>query len=237
MEQRWATSGSVLRLPALPSLPRQAVTFALPPSAVSSGEPILPQTRCPRAAGKGLPHQSAACTAPGPLCCCLPSAQACSPVGSGCLALPVPAGAAFSLGLSPPSSMLQPCPGVCRQGECRQEPASTAPGPPQPELVGAGSRRGQQGACAGWWVCSSLTPKLFCFFSLSPHLLSVLLFPLSPPASSLSCSYESSAEILPHTPRLTHFPTVSGSPASLADSMQQKLSCPRRRRQQSPSAM
>ncbi|KFR01893.1 Minor histocompatibility antigen H13, partial [Opisthocomus hoazin] len=39
-------------------------------------------------------------------------------------------------------------------------------------------------------------------------------------------SYESSAEILPHTPRLTHFPTVSGSPASLADSMQQKLSCP-----------
>ncbi|NXW87300.1 HM13 protein, partial [Alopecoenas beccarii] len=50
-------------------------------------------------------------------------------------------------------------------------------------------------------------------------------------------SYESSAEILPHTPRLTHFPTVSGSPASLADSMQQKLSCPRRRRQQSPSAM
>ncbi|NXR09138.1 HM13 protein, partial [Semnornis frantzii] len=50
-------------------------------------------------------------------------------------------------------------------------------------------------------------------------------------------SYESSAEILPHTPRLTHFPTVSGSPASLADSMQQKLSCPRRRRQPSPSAM
>lgn len=70
-----------------------------------------------------------------------------------------------------------------------------------------------------------------------PSLLSVLVLSLSPPASSLSCSYESSAEILPHTPRLTHFPTVSGSPASLADSMQQKLSCPRRRRQQSPSAM
>uniref|UniRef100_A0A8C0JUB7 Histocompatibility minor 13 n=1 Tax=Canis lupus dingo TaxID=286419 RepID=A0A8C0JUB7_CANLU len=50
-------------------------------------------------------------------------------------------------------------------------------------------------------------------------------------------SYESSAEILPHTPRLTHFPTVSGSPASLADSMQQKLAGPRRRRPQNPSAM
>ncbi|MBN3273633.1 HM13 protein, partial [Polyodon spathula] len=42
-------------------------------------------------------------------------------------------------------------------------------------------------------------------------------------------SYESSAEVLPHTPRLTHFPTVSGSPASLANSMQQKPSSPRRR--------
>ncbi|XP_017171155.1 minor histocompatibility antigen H13 isoform X1 [Mus musculus] len=50
-------------------------------------------------------------------------------------------------------------------------------------------------------------------------------------------SYESSAVILPHTPRLTHFPTVSGSPASLADSMQQKLAGPRRRRPQNPSAM
>lgn len=43
-------------------------------------------------------------------------------------------------------------------------------------------------------------------------------------------SYESSAEIMPHTPRLTHFPTVSGSPASLANSMQQKPNSPRRRR-------
>ncbi|XP_069035496.1 minor histocompatibility antigen H13 isoform X1 [Lepisosteus oculatus] len=43
-------------------------------------------------------------------------------------------------------------------------------------------------------------------------------------------SYESSAEVMPHTPRLTHFPTVSGSPASLANSMQQKSSSPRRRR-------
>ncbi|XP_069740395.1 minor histocompatibility antigen H13 isoform X1 [Narcine bancroftii] len=43
-------------------------------------------------------------------------------------------------------------------------------------------------------------------------------------------SYESSAEVMPHTPRLTHFPTVSGSPASLANSMQQKPSSPRRRR-------
>ncbi|XP_019501234.1 PREDICTED: minor histocompatibility antigen H13-like [Hipposideros armiger] len=50
-------------------------------------------------------------------------------------------------------------------------------------------------------------------------------------------SYESSAEILPHTPRLTHFPTVSGSPASLAASMQQKLAGPRRRRPQNPSAI
>ncbi|XP_035236549.1 minor histocompatibility antigen H13 isoform X2 [Anguilla anguilla] len=43
-------------------------------------------------------------------------------------------------------------------------------------------------------------------------------------------SYESSDEILPHTPRLTHFPTVSGSPASLANSMQQSTCSPRRRR-------
>ncbi|XP_032897710.1 minor histocompatibility antigen H13 isoform X1 [Amblyraja radiata] len=43
-------------------------------------------------------------------------------------------------------------------------------------------------------------------------------------------SYESSAEVMPHTPRLTHFPTVSGSPASLANSMQQKPNSPRRRR-------
>uniref|UniRef100_A0A672QLX6 Histocompatibility (minor) 13 n=1 Tax=Sinocyclocheilus grahami TaxID=75366 RepID=A0A672QLX6_SINGR len=32
-------------------------------------------------------------------------------------------------------------------------------------------------------------------------------------------SYESSDEVLPHTPQLTHFPTVFGSPASLANSM------------------
>lgn len=76
--------------------------------------------------------------------------------------------------------------------------------------------------------------KTLLLFLSSPSSFLSLSFP---PASSLSCSYESSAEILPHTPRLTHFPTVSGSPASLADSMQQKLSCPRRRRQQSPSAM
>ncbi|XP_023693853.1 minor histocompatibility antigen H13-like isoform X1 [Paramormyrops kingsleyae] len=45
-------------------------------------------------------------------------------------------------------------------------------------------------------------------------------------------SYESSEEILPHTPRLTRFPTVSGSPASLANSMQpsSSSSSPRRRR-------
>ncbi|XP_041954461.1 minor histocompatibility antigen H13 isoform X2 [Alosa alosa] len=43
-------------------------------------------------------------------------------------------------------------------------------------------------------------------------------------------SYESSDEVLPHTPRLTHFPTVSGSPASLAASMQGPPSPPWRRR-------
>ncbi|XP_067303105.1 minor histocompatibility antigen H13 isoform X1 [Pseudorasbora parva] len=42
-------------------------------------------------------------------------------------------------------------------------------------------------------------------------------------------SYESSDEVLPHTPRLTHFPTVSGSPASLANSMQSFGPLPRRR--------
>ncbi|XP_039219782.1 minor histocompatibility antigen H13 isoform X2 [Crotalus tigris] len=50
-------------------------------------------------------------------------------------------------------------------------------------------------------------------------------------------SYESSAEILPHTPRLTHFPNVSGCPSGLADSMQQIPPCSYRRRQQSPSIM
>ncbi|TUW33307.1 Minor histocompatibility antigen H13 [Bagarius yarrelli] len=43
-------------------------------------------------------------------------------------------------------------------------------------------------------------------------------------------SYESSDEVLPHTPRLTRFPTVSGSPASLANSMQSPLSSSPRRR-------
>ncbi|XP_056305560.1 minor histocompatibility antigen H13 isoform X2 [Danio aesculapii] len=51
-------------------------------------------------------------------------------------------------------------------------------------------------------------------------------------------SYESSDEVLPHTPRLTHFPNVSGSPASLADSMQHfQLSSPSRRRHHTPSDM
>ncbi|XP_030067641.1 signal peptide peptidase [Microcaecilia unicolor] len=50
-------------------------------------------------------------------------------------------------------------------------------------------------------------------------------------------SYESSAEVLPHTPRLSHFPSVSSSPASLADSMQQKPVSPRRRRQLNTSTM
>uniref|UniRef100_A0A8C5Q6Q2 Histocompatibility minor 13 n=1 Tax=Leptobrachium leishanense TaxID=445787 RepID=A0A8C5Q6Q2_9ANUR len=50
-------------------------------------------------------------------------------------------------------------------------------------------------------------------------------------------SYESSAELLPHTPRLSHFPVVSGSPASLAESMQQKSCSPRRRRHLNPSSM
>lgn len=82
----------------------------------------------------------------------------------------------------------------------------------------------------------SHSATLLLFLSLSP--LSFLAYPSPFPfLLPVSCSYESSAEILPHTPRLTHFPTVSGSPASLADSMQQNLSCPRRRRQQSPSAM
>ncbi|XP_046895851.1 minor histocompatibility antigen H13 isoform X3 [Hypomesus transpacificus] len=43
-------------------------------------------------------------------------------------------------------------------------------------------------------------------------------------------SYESSEELLPHTPRLTSFPSVSGSPASLATAMNPASSSPRRRR-------
>ncbi|XP_037397366.1 minor histocompatibility antigen H13 isoform X3 [Pygocentrus nattereri] len=50
-------------------------------------------------------------------------------------------------------------------------------------------------------------------------------------------SYESSEEVLPHTPRLTHFPTVSGSPASLANSMQSSASSSPRRRRHTPSNM
>lgn len=49
MEQRWVISGSVLQLPALTSLSRQAVTFALPLSAMESPScrsPLL-QTCCP----------------------------------------------------------------------------------------------------------------------------------------------------------------------------------------------
>lgn len=70
-----------------------------------------------------------------------------------------------------------------------------------------------------------------------PSLIFSSLSPCSVFSVCLLHSYESSAVILPHTPRLTHFPTVSGSPASLADSMQQKLAGPRRRRPQNPSAM
>ncbi|XP_055044945.1 minor histocompatibility antigen H13 isoform X3 [Misgurnus anguillicaudatus] len=48
-------------------------------------------------------------------------------------------------------------------------------------------------------------------------------------------SYESTDEVLPHSPRLSNFPTVSGSPASLANSMQSfALSSPRCRRRTSP---
>uniref|UniRef100_A0A8B9HFC4 Histocompatibility (minor) 13 n=1 Tax=Astyanax mexicanus TaxID=7994 RepID=A0A8B9HFC4_ASTMX len=50
-------------------------------------------------------------------------------------------------------------------------------------------------------------------------------------------SYESSEEVLPHTPRLTHFPTVSGSPASLANSMQSSVGSSPRRRRHTPSNM
>ncbi|KAI1890852.1 hypothetical protein AGOR_G00157870 [Albula goreensis] len=49
-------------------------------------------------------------------------------------------------------------------------------------------------------------------------------------------SYESSAEVLPHTPRLCHFPSVSGSPASLAGSMQPSPASTCRRRH-TPTSM
>lgn len=48
------------------------------------------------------------------------------------------------------------------------------------------------------------------------------VFPLCPaplPSTSPVVSYESSQEVFPGSPRLTSFPTVSGSPASLARSM------------------
>lgn len=188
MEQRWATSGSVSQLPVLLSLPRQAVTLALPPSAVSSGEPVL----LPSAAAdtlsssgrKGSPALVCCLHSPWAALCCLPSTQACSPVGSGCLALPMPAGAAFSPGLSPRSSMLQPYPGICRQGVSRQEPASMALGPPQPELASAGSWRGQTAGClrrvVGLQQSQSKTLLLF----LSPPPPPTLFCPRLPPFPS-----------------------------------------------------
>ncbi len=84
----------------------------------------------------------------------------------------------------------------------------------------------------GRQVLRHLTDLYFCalFFTLPSPLF---FFPSSLyHVPSLACSYESSDEVLPHTPRLTHFPTVSGSPASLANSM----STPRRRRH-TPSDM
>lgn len=54
------------------------------------------------------------------------------------------------------------------------------------------ARRGQrvqagegecQTSCTGWCVLGALTPKLFCFFSLSPPLLSLLVFPFLLPLS------------------------------------------------------
>lgn len=61
--------------------------------------------------------------------------------------------------------------------------------------------------------------------------MSLLSHPVSPVVS-----YESSQEVLPGSPRLTSFPTVSGSPASLASSMDAVSmatgSSPRRRRLQ-----
>lgn len=115
---------------------------------------------------------------------------------------------------------------------------------------------------AGWWPLVQVRPFFFILHNTGFFPLSLKVRERKPRHSSAPCSseekplsslglflsicflslclshsYESSAEILPHTPRLTHFPTVSGSPASLADSMQQKLAGPRRRRPQNPSAM
>lgn len=92
------------------------------------------------------------------------------------------AGAAFSPGLSPRSPMPQLCPGACRQGERGQEPASPAPGPPQPGLAAAGClRRG-----VGLQQPHSKTLLLFLSLSPAPFLSSTslcpLLLPLSPAA-------------------------------------------------------
>lgn len=73
--------------------------------------------------------------------------------------------------------------------------------------MGAGSWRGQQAACAGWWVCSSLAPKLFCFFSLSPPLSFLsssspcpLLLPLSPAAMNPLLKFCHTHHDLPTSP-------------------------------------
>ncbi|KAA0707320.1 Minor histocompatibility antigen H13 [Triplophysa tibetana] len=50
-------------------------------------------------------------------------------------------------------------------------------------------------------------------------------------------SYESTDEVLPHSPRLTYYPTVSGSPASLANSMQSLSHSSPRCRRHTPSDM
>lgn len=101
----------------------------------------------------------------------------------------------------------------------------------------------------------SLRPKLTSFsFSFSslvtcPFLASLFsimslfcpFLSLSPSSFSPSHSYESTQEILPGSPRLTSFPTVSGSPASLASSMdavsKATRSSPCRRRLQSTVLM
>lgn len=155
------TLGSPPWLSALPNL--SSLGRKLHSASLSSGNPScsphLLWARCPQAAGQGLLHLSVTCPALGlllpPLHC--PGLLS---LGSACLALLMPVGAASSPSFSAYFSMLQPCPGVCRQGE-----ASGC------EQVNGDARLSAQGG-----AFSMLSLQNSSAFSLFPLLFSVLVF-------------------------------------------------------------
>lgn len=153
---------------AKPPYARQEAPLCLP----QQWESILPLTPAVGTLSSSGRTESAAslCCLPSPWAAPLPPphCQGLLSLGSGCLALLMPVGAASSLSFSAHFSILQPCPGVCRQGEasrCKQ--------------VKGVARLSAQGD-----AFSVLSLQNSSAFSLSPlpHFCPCL----SPPASSLS---------------------------------------------------